>query len=166
MTIDPKTDDMLREITEHAIRNQVDDIAKVIVEAGEKAYGQAAGLVVQASAYIAIDASERWPNDADLKEVARIASESRAGLPVTADEIHAYLSRVVFGPEEITAVFADGQKAALVPLFTLASQLVAFKQPQGKGWNDWLDVIESAIEAADQVRATDLPAMVYPFGRK
>ncbi|MBO0802693.1 MAG: hypothetical protein J2P25_06405 [Nocardiopsaceae bacterium] len=166
MMIDPKTDDTFRQITEHAIRNRVDDMARVIAEAGEKAYGQIAGLVVQASAYIAIDASERWPNDADLREVARIASESKASLPVTADEIHAYLSRVVFGTDRVDSVFGDAEKAALVPLYTLANLLVAFKPPQGKGWNDWLDVIESAIETADVVPGTAAPMVMNRYLKK
>lgn len=158
--IDPKTEETFRELTGHAIHSRQDDMARVIAEAGEQVYGAVVALAVQAAAYVCIDTAERWPTDADLKSAARIASEGKTGLPVTADEIRAYLSGVVFGSD----TGANGH--AMMPLFALATLVTGFKPPQGKGWNDWLDVIEAAIEAADQVQISVLPALVYRFGRK
>lgn len=166
MAIDPKTDETFRDLVDHALHNRVEDVAATIAEAGEKGWERVSSLVIQASAYVAIDASQRWPNDADLKETARIASESRASLPVTADEIHAYLSQVVFGTDRVDGIFKDPEKAALVPLCSLANLLISFVPPAATDQWGYLDVIESAIEAADQARTTDLPAMVFRFGRK
>lgn len=169
MPIDEKTDQTFRELVGHSIRNRVDEIQRVIAEAGEKGTGQLLSLVIQSSAYIVINASERWPKNVDLKEAARISSESAARLPISADEIHSYLSRVVFGSEQLNAVFPDAEKSALVPLYTLASLLVAFDPPKesnGKDWNDWVDVIEAAIEAAEQVAPLAAPAVAYRYLRK
>lgn len=155
------TDETFRELVDHAIHNRLDDVAGTISRAGEKGYEAVAPLVIQAAAYICIYVSERWPNDADLKDTARIASESGTGLPVTAEQTHAYLSRAVFGTEQVLQVFNGDENAPVIPLFVLANLLVSFKAPQGKGWNAWLDVIENAIETAEQTRSDVLPALMY-----
>jgi hypothetical protein len=73
---------------------------------------------------------------------------------------------VIFGNEEMNTVFPDPDKSGPLPLYTLASQVVAFNPPQGDGWNDWLDVIEAGIEAAEQVPRLAAPAVMYAFGQK
>jgi len=68
-----------------------------------------------ASAYIAIDVSERWPTEADLREIAKSAAESATGLDITEQEIFEYLSRVALGSEQLDDIFSvDG--IATVPL--------------------------------------------------
>lgn len=73
---------------------------------------------------------------------------------------------MVFGSERLDAVFPDPEKATLVPLYTLANQVVAFNPPQGDDWNDWVDVIEAAIEAAEQVAPLAVPAVAYRYLKK
>lgn len=162
MAINQELEETFRKLVGHAIRNEQHDITRIITKAGPETTGRVISLCIRAGAYVCLYAAERWPGDADLKEVTRAASEAGTGLPVTESDMYNYLSRVVFGAETGAGNFSN----PLVPLFTLANLLVAFDPPHGKGWNDWLDVIESAIEAADQVRATDLPAMVFRFARK
>jgi hypothetical protein len=166
MPIEPEIEEKFRELVGHAIRNQVEEIARVIAEAGEKGTGRFLGLAVQSSAYITIHVSEGWPKDANLRGVARVASESAARLPITVDEIHAYLSRFVFGNEQLEVVFPEAEKQALIPLYTLANQLVAFKPPLGKGWNAWLDVIEEALETAEKIAPLAAPAVAYMHLKK
>lgn len=165
MPISNKIDETFREIMQYAIRNEVEELQRMFAEAGEKATGQIFSLAVQASAYITIDVSEGWPDDGDLKEVAKITARSRAKAPVAYDEVYTYLSRVVFGRKKLEVVFPDPEKAAMVPLFTLANQVIAFNPPQGEGWNEWLDVIETGIEAAEKIPDWAVPAAMYRYKR-
>jgi hypothetical protein len=91
MAIDPRIEEPLRDLLEHAIRCELDDVARVMVEMGDESYSEALALLVQASAYIVIDTGKRWPVEPDLREAARIAAESVTNLPVTEDEMYVYL---------------------------------------------------------------------------
>lgn len=158
--IDPKLEETFRKLISHAIHNRQDDMARVITEAGEEAYGQVAALAIQGAAYVVIDTAGRWPVDADLKEAGRIGSEALPSIPVTADDIYSHLKTVVFGSSGAVAGHP------VIPLYALAALVAGFKPPKGTDWNDWLDVVESAIEAAGRARATDLPAMTYRYLKK
>jgi len=146
----------------HAIRDEMDDLFRVITDAGEKVYEAAATLCIQASAYITIDVSKRLPTEADYREVARIGSEAKTELPVTEDEMYAYayLSQVIFGFESPLTVFEDSQKAAMIPLFTTANLLLSFF-PKGQHWTDYLDTIWNSIEDSEQASLAILPALLY-----
>ena len=62
---------------------------------GSEALVSSLPLCLFASAYIAIDVSDRWPTDADFREIAKHAVESATELDITEQEIYEYLSRVV-----------------------------------------------------------------------
>lgn len=165
MPIDPKTEKAFRDLLDHALHNRLDDVARGIAEAGPETYEHAAALAVQVAAYIVINAAERYPSAADLKKTASIAAESKTNLPIAEDDIHAFLSRMVFGTENGLAVFQGNEDAPLIPLYATANLILSFTPKGTKMWN-YLDVIESAIEAAEQARADTLPAFVYRFSRK
>jgi len=165
MPIDPKTDKAFRDLLDHAIHNRLDDVARGITDASARIYEQVVALAIQVAGYIVIDVCKWLPVEADYREAARVASESRANLPVTEDESYAFLARMVFGSDSGPGVFQGSENAPVVPLFTTAQLLLSFTPKSMEMWA-YLDVIESALEAADQTRLDVLPAMVFRFGRK
>ena len=115
-------------------------------------------MCLLASAYIAIDVSERWPTDADLHEIANNAAQSVTQLDITEQEIYQYLSRVALGQEKLDDVFA-AEGIATVPLFATANLLLTFC-PHEKEWWEYLDQIWDATEVADRTNLTVLPALM------
>jgi hypothetical protein len=160
MAIDPTIEGPLRKMLGHAIRHELDELAELILAEGETVYGTAATWCIVLSGYIAIDVSERWPAEGDLRAIASHASQSAANLPVTEDEIYTYLSRVVLGFESPLIVFADQEKAAMIPLFATADLLLSYGR-QELDWSEYLDLIWDGIEVAEQTKPAALPALMY-----
>jgi hypothetical protein len=165
MPIDQKISDQFRVMLGFAIQNKTDDFAGGILEVGAQRYEQFLTLAVNATGHLAVDAAERYPTDADLKKIASIGAEARTHLPITEEEIYLFLSKVVFGRGTLADVCEDRGKASLIPMYALANLLIILS-PSGTDQWSYLDVVESAIEAADNVNAGILPSMVYRFGRK
>lgn len=161
--VDPKVEAPLRKMLGHVMRGELEDFCALTEAIGPQMYEAAVGLAIMASGYIAVDVSERWPTEADVKALARNAADTK-GTQVTADEIGAYLSRVVLAGEPLS-VFDDQKKAAVTPVFALADLLVTFCGQHQDQW-DYLDEIWAGVEAADQAPPAVLPAMVFRFGRK
>jgi hypothetical protein len=161
MPINPKAEDTFRDLADHAMHDRLDDVARVLETAGET-YGEVLVLAVRVAAYITVDVSGRYPQEVDMQEVSRIASESITKLPVSKEETFSFLERSVFGFEPVDRVFADKGKVATVPLFTVANLLVSFT-PEGSTWSQYLDQIETSIEAAERAESYVLPAMVYEY---
>jgi hypothetical protein len=102
--------------------------------------------------------SDRWPTDADLREIAKNAAESVTQLDITKQEIYEYLSRVALGSEKLDDVFSvDG--FAVVPLYATANLLLTFC-PDEKDWWEYLDQIWDAAEIADRTSLSVLPALM------
>src|ERR1700744_2308935 len=116
MAIDPRIEQPTRKMLGHAIRRELGDLAAVGQAADNDVLAGSIPLCVLASAYIAIDVSDRWPADADLREIAKNAAESVTQLDITKEEIYEYLSRVALGPEKLDDVFSV-EGIATVPLF-------------------------------------------------
>lgn len=159
--IDPKLEATFRELVGHAIHDRENEIVRIIATAGQEAYGKILTLTIEASAYTVLYAAERWPNDADLKETSRIAAAAKSGLEISADDIYAFLKDVVFGSGP-----AGFHGHPMTPLGTLGRLLVSFKPPTGDSWNDFLDTIETGIEAADTTRQEAAPSITYRFLKK
>jgi hypothetical protein len=73
---------------------------------GKRHSGGKHSLCLFASANIAIDVCERWPTEADIREIAKSAAESETGLDITEQEIYEHLSRVALGAERLDDVFS------------------------------------------------------------
>lgn len=160
MVIDPKVEAPLRKMLGHAIRHEMDELAELGATMGDRTYTEGMVLCTLATSYIAIDVCNRWPIDADLRELARRAAKSVTSLPVAEDDIYTYLSRVVFGFEPLMSVFGDLEKTGKVPLYTTANLLLGFHPGEMDQW-DYLDQIWNEVEAADRARLTMLPALMY-----
>jgi hypothetical protein len=158
MGIDPKIEQPTRKMLGHAIRHELDELAALVRAEGDEALLGSIPLCLFASAYIAIDVSDQWPTDADLKEIAKAAAESVTRLDITEQEIYEYLSRVALGPEKLDDVFSV-EGLATVPLFATANLLLTFC-PRDKEWWEYLDQIWDSAEVADRISLTVLPALI------
>ena len=158
MGIDRKVEQAARTMLGHAIRHELDDLAAVMRAAGNESLVGSIPLCLFASAYIAIDVCERWPTDADVREIAKNAAESVTRLDISEQEIYEYLSRVALGSEKLDDVFS-AEGIATVPLYATANLLLTFC-PREKDWWEYLDQIWDAAEAAERTSLTVLPALM------
>ena len=115
-------------------------------------------LCVVVSRDIAIDAAGRWPTDADTREIARHTAASARGFDLSQDDVYAFLSRVALGGERMSDVIPSEQVGILLPLQVASTLLLAFL-PRDKHWWEYLDVIENALDAAEQADLSLLPAL-------
>ncbi len=160
MGIDRKAEQATRTMLGHAIRHELDDLAALKQSLGDDTLLGGLSLCLLASAYVAIEASERWPTDADLRETAKLAASQLATEPGVGErEIHEYLSRVALGPEKLEEVFS-GKDLVTIPLYATAKLLLGFR-PRDKNWWEYLDQIWKATEAADRTSITVLPALMF-----
>ena len=116
-----------------------------------------AELVPQLRA-LAIDVSGRWPNDADIREVARSAVDPTTNFELSEPDVYDYLSRAALGAERLDDVFSSLPAAGSLPLLIAARLLVSFR-PRGKDWWEYLDQIEAAFETAETIDLSVLPAL-------
>jgi hypothetical protein len=158
MGVDPKIEQPTRKMLGHAIRHELDDLAALVRAEGSEALIGSIPLCLLSSAYIAIDVSDRWPTDADLREIAKNAAESVTRLDITQQEIYEYLSRVALGPEKLDDVFSI-EGLAVVPLYATANLLLTFC-PDDKEWWEYLDQIWDAADIAERTSLTVLPALM------
>jgi hypothetical protein len=158
MGIDPKIEQPMRKMLGQAMRHEFEDMAALVQAQGDEVLQGSIPLFLIASAYIAIDVSDRWPTDADLREIAKDAAESATQLDITEQEIYDYLSRVALGSEKLNDVFSV-EALAKVPLFATANLLITFR-PKDKHWWEYLDQIWAAAEAAERTSLTVLPALM------
>lgn len=142
----------------HAIRRELDDLSALAQAEGTQALMASIPLFLFASAYIAIDVADRWPTDADLRKIAKNASESATELDISQQEIYEYLSRVALGSEKLDDVFTI-EALATIPLYATANLLLTFT-PREKHWWEYLDQIWDAAETADRTSPTVLPALL------
>ncbi|MBO0802199.1 MAG: hypothetical protein J2P25_03875 [Nocardiopsaceae bacterium] len=161
--VDPKVEAPLRKMLGHIMRGETDDALELAEEIGPQTYESAVALAIAASGYIAIDTASRWPNQADIKALAKHAATTR-GSQVTESEISDYLSRVVLGSDNPLDVF-QGNRAAIIPLFATANLLVSYSGLYADQW-EYLDAIWNAIDEADQLQPAVLPAATFRLGRK
>jgi hypothetical protein len=158
MGIDRKAEQATRTMLGHAIRHELDDLAAFMRSAGNDTLLHSLPLCLLASAYIAIDVSERWPTDADLREIAKHAAQSVTRLDIGEQEIYDYLSRVALGPEKLDDVFTE-EGIIPIPLYATANLLLKFR-PEDKEWWEYLDQIWDAAETAERTPLTVLPALM------
>lgn len=164
MPIDPKLSDQFRVMLSFAIKNKVEDFMSSLADVGYSPYESMLTLAIRVTGHVVVDAAGRHPNEADLDKVASIGARAVTGLPIDKEEIHAYLSRVVFGSDRVTEISADITKASVIPMFALANLIISLS-PKGLDQWSYLDVIEASIDAVDNLQEAVLPSAVYEFGR-
>ena len=158
MVIDRKIEKATRAMLGHAIRHELDDLTALMRTVESETVIGTISLCLLASAYIAIEISERWPTDADIREIAKNAAAAVTRLDISEQEIYTYLSRVALGSEKLDDIFSD-KGVATVPLYATANLLLTFC-PRGKDWWEYLDQIWQATEAAGRASLAVLPALM------
>ncbi len=156
--IDPKIERPTRKMLGHAIRGELQDLAALIHAEGDDIFRQALALCLQICAYITVDVCERWPTDPDLRAIARNADKAITNYDIGEPDIHAYLSRTVFGTESLDQVLGT-EAAGIYPLLITANLLLVFT-PEGKQWWEYLDQIWEATETAERTDKSVFPALM------
>lgn len=164
MAVDPKIEAATRKLLGHAIRGEMDHFYELIADIGPEVYEGVGELVILAAGYIATDISGRWPSRADIAALAEHGATPRHS-QVTETEIREHLTRVVFGGEPVLEVFAGDERAPLVPVFVAADLLLSFSGNYGDQW-EYLDAIWNALDAAENVDGTVVPAVIYLAGKQ
>ena len=164
MPIDPKIEQPTRQMLAHAIKHELDDLAALIHAVGDKTFLSAIDLCVFAAGYIAIDVCQRWPTEADLREIARVSAQSETHLDISEEEIYALLSRVALGSEKLDDIFTV-EGVGPVPLYATANLLLTFF-PKGEHWFEYLDQIWNAADTAERTSLKVLPALMLRARRE
>lgn len=150
MQIDPTVETQVRELLGHALRVELDDFQRVLTEAaGKGKLDDALTLTTKIAGVVVMHLCDgKPPTDDDLKEIAQTTVDIDDDYSLTEDEVGGYLGRVVFGGEQLSAVFS-ADDAARLP-FAITANLLgsAAKVEDGQQWTDLLDQVEAALEAA------------------
>jgi hypothetical protein len=156
--IDLKGEELARKMLELVVRGDLQDLATTIQAVGSEKYGYAIGLCLTAAAYVAVDVSGRWPTEADVREIARIAAERETEFPLDKKDIYDYLSRAALGFEPLADALDNVEKAASLPVLITGSLLFRFR-PKGQKWWEYLDQIWNATLTAENLDEPVLPAV-------
>jgi len=158
-----KVEKAMREAMSHVARAEADQIEPALAVLDDKERAEALRLALLVACYVMIDVCDnKWPNQASVRQIAEdVATTGTTAkqLHLDAEQIHAYLSRVVAGPERLEDVIPGEPSFTRLPLI-VALQALAVYSPKGMGIWDYLDQIESAIEIASALDAQVLPAAV------
>ena len=160
--INTKAESALREALAAVSRLEIDQIEPALDVLDERELGEALGLAVLITGYVAVDAcGTEWPTQHSIQRIAD--SLTRVGtitkqLQLDSGKIYQFLSRVVLGPDPLDEFFKpEDPEFARFPII-VAHQATGVYCPREIGIWDYLDQIESAIEAAGVLQSTVLPA--------
>lgn len=160
MRIDPRVEAPAREMLDHAMKGSLDEIPKVIEGLDPQQYQQAIGLCALISGYAAIDiCGSQWPIEADLRKIAENVAKRTTRFTLDATQLYEYLSRSALRFEPLERVFGNFQDAANWPILMTASLIVTYCPPGKNVWQ-YLDEIETGIEAADEIPPHVVPAVI------
>jgi hypothetical protein len=160
VVIDPRTEKPSRDMIEHAIRGELDELAAMMTGLGPERLAECLGLCVTVSGYVAIDVSgHRWPPAADLRRIAELMADVDLDFQLSEQDAYDFLSRAVLGFEPLFDVFPDKGKAVMVPVLVTAALLASYRC-EPRHWWEYLDAIERAIENAAPLGEEDFPAVL------
>jgi hypothetical protein len=161
--INIKAEKALREAIGNVPRVDVDQITAPFAVHDDAERAMALGLALVVTCYVGVNAcGGRWPNDASLRQIAEdlaTTGTTAERMRLNAEEIYAYLSRAAFGPERVGDVMPDEPAFTRLPIIVAQRALVVYCPKNMDMW-DYLDRIESAIEAASALDVSVLPAAV------
>jgi hypothetical protein len=160
MVIDPKIEDPIRTMLGQAVRGELRELDKMIDTIGDEVYGTGIEYCILATAYIAIDLSERWPTDADVREMARHIASSSTDYALRQQDVHDYIARSALAGEPITDVFPAKDVDVKLPILITAKMLLAFRAPRDMDLWEYLDTIWNALNTAGSADMSMLPALL------
>lgn len=160
MRIDRDVEGPTRDMLDHAMRGELEDIPRIFQALRESQRHQSLNLCVLIAGYIAIDVSRsQWPSDVVVRRIADNAARVETRLKLDATQVYDFLLRTALRFEPLEQVFPDPMDAALAPILITASLLLTFC-PKGKGLWAYLDEIETATEAAAEMKPYMYPAVI------
>jgi len=160
MSIDPKVEDATRTMLDHVLKDKLDEIPRLLQKIDADRFRDCLGLCVAISGYIAMDVlGPDWPTDGGLRRMAEHAAKAAINVELDESQIYDYLRKSAVGSHQINDVFATGEDVVTMPVFITAALILTFCPRGTKVWG-YLDDIEEALEAAESVKASALPAMV------
>lgn len=159
MQIDPTVEQSARKLLGHAMRAELDDVARLASSLSDAQFQQALELCVATAGYVVIDVcGMEWPTEANLRKIAKNVAEAGTKLSLDPEVVFAFLSRVALRAEPLRDVFPAEQDAAMTPLL-IASRILVVYCPQGRDQWDYLDEIEDALEVASSLKPSAYPAV-------
>jgi hypothetical protein len=163
VSINAKVERALREALVNVPRVAEDEITDPIDALDEEERVHAFSLAVLITGYVMVDVCDnKWPNHASVRQIADDLATTGATakrLRLDAEQIHAYLSRTVLGPERLEDVIPDEPQFTRLPVI-VAQAAISVYCPKAMSIWDYLDQIETAIETASALNSTALPAAV------
>jgi hypothetical protein len=161
--INDKADNALRNALTGAAAAEPDQIDAHLALLDDAERTDVLTLTNLVTCYVMIDAcGAQWPIPSSVRRIAgHLATTGTLAerLHLDAEEIHAYLSRVVVGPERLQDVIPDEPAFTRLPVIVALQALVVYSPKEMEVW-DYLDQVESAIETALDLDAVVLPAAV------
>jgi hypothetical protein len=158
--IDPNIEKPTRDLLAHAMRGELEEMGHLIYAIGDQRYLECITLCITIAGYLGIDIPQRWPTDADLREIARHTTDTTDEFKLDESAVFAFLSRVVFGADKLDEVFPDIAVSTTLPVLATAEILLSFC-PREKEWWEYLETIEGSIEQAATLHPTVLPALMF-----
>jgi hypothetical protein len=156
--IDPKVEELTRDMLGHAIRGEFQELATLVQAVGDEKYRRILALSLTVAGYIAVDVSGRWPTDADVRQIALNAARQETRMELDESEFYDYLSGTALGFQPLEDSLGGPEAAAMLPVLLTGSLLFTFK-PQAQKWWEYLDQIWSAYEVADGLDESVIPAV-------
>jgi hypothetical protein len=161
--INAKAEKALREALSSVARIGAEQIPPSLAALDARERAEAVGLAIIITGFVAVDVCDsQWPNQASTRQIAEdlaTGTTTAERLQLDAEEIYAYLSRTVLGPESLEDVLPDEPTFTRLPVIVAAEALAVYC-PKGLSAWDYLDRIETAIEAASALETWALPAAV------
>lgn len=161
--IDAKAEKALREALDRVAHVEEDQITAPLALLDDRERTEALSLAGLIACYVVVDAcGAMWPSEANVRQVAEALATTGTTaerLHLDAEEIHAYLSRTVFGSDRLEDVIPDEPQFTRLPVVVTLQALAVYSPKEMSIWA-YLDQIESAIEVAWALDAAALPAAV------
>jgi hypothetical protein len=161
--INAKVEKVLREAVGDVPRVEPDQIGAPFSKLDDDERAEAIGLAIIITCYVMVDVcGNTWPVESTVRRIAEdlaTGTSTAERLHLDPEQIHAYLSRAVLRSERLEDVIPDEPAFTRLPLI-VAGEALAVYAPKEMGMWDYLDHVESAIEAASALPAYVLPAAV------
>jgi hypothetical protein len=159
--INPKVERALRDAMDKVPHVEEDQIGEPLAILTDQERALAVGLAIMITCYVMVDVcGNQWPVESSVRRIARAVatkSSNARRLGLDPEEICAYLSRSVLGPDRLGDVLGGEPKVTHLPVI-VAGEALAVYAPKGMGMWEYLDRIESAIE-----KASDLDPWMVPM---
>jgi hypothetical protein len=163
-SINAKAETALREALAAVTRLELDQIEPALDVLDERELAEALGVAVLITGYVAVDScGTDWPTQHSIRRIAKdLATTGTVSkqLKLDSEKIYQFLSRVVLGSESVDKFFKpEDPEFARFPIIVAHRATGVYCPREIEIW-DYMDQIESAIEAAWTLPSTVLTAAV------